>query len=784
MPASKTKVDKKSSNQKVVENAKNSVELNEDKKSSAESKNWLKWFFKKKSVKNKENKDVVKTSKEKKKRGWMFKLFKALLILVLILIILVGAGAVAGYYYLKPYYDKVQSTLPQVQQQVDNLKIAAKNQNLTDMKTGLDSLRTSLLTFDSILDDFYWLNRLPRVDIYWQDGKHLLAGGGYLVDAAQAGVDALVPYADLIGFSVEAGDQMQTKISAGVQQWNEEDAKSSLPALLLLKTPINSDIKAKLESFNLKITGENGKFVNIDLSRDSLDSLKSLDEVLYIYLDSESKQVLNKFGNLGVGGAQTAEDRIQFVVDTLDKLGPQLDTISDQIANAEKEFSQVDPERYPSEIKGLKVRSMLLQVIDMTAQAKVLITDARPVLEVAPYILGNDEPRKYLVLLQNDAELRPTGGFLTAYSLLTVNKGKVTPGFSRDIYDLDAKYHSSIPAPDPLVKYISDPYAKEKAAGKIPKLRIRDSNLSPDFKNSMDLFYEEYLKTGSTPVDGIIAVNTKFLLGLLNVLGPIGVGGIGNFSSEVVPECNCPQVIYKLESAISYETPYLRANRKAIIGPLMHSVLENAMGTPKEKMSDLVQAGLDAIQQKHLMVYFTDEKVQSAIESFNMGGRVVDADNDYLMVVDTNFGGAKSNLYIQEDAELKIQADSENAVHELTLTFKNPQANDEWLNGEYFDWIRIYVPKGSKLIEDVGSETPMQTSEDLGKTVFSGFFSLRPEGLSKLTVKYETPVNQYSPYKLLIQKQGGTNNWYYNVNVNDQVQEIELNGDKYLTFSL
>ena len=86
------------------------------------------------------------------------------------------------------------------------------------------------------------------------------------------------------------------------------------------------------------------------------------------------------------------------------------------------------------------------------------------------------------------------------------------------------------------------------------------------------------------------------------------------------------------------------------------------------------------------------------------------------------------------------------------------------------------------MLESNGSEVEIKVSEDLGKTVLEGFLVTRPLGLSKLTLKYEVPLKQTAPYSLLIQKQGGTKNFFYTVSANGQAKEFELNEDKDLTW--
>ncbi len=497
---------------------------------------------------------------------------------------------------------------------------------------------------------------------------------------------------------------------------------------------------------------------------------------------------------LGLGGDKTATtsgkttlDRVTFLVTTLDKIRPQLDEISQELEIARKEMDQINPQRYPEEFRGIKVRENLVLAIAFLDEVASFVNDAKPLLEVAPDLLGVNSPKYYFVLFQNDAELRPTGGFMTAYGILKVDKGKVSPVLSEDIYSLDAAFRKRLPAPDPIKKFHKN----------VPYFYLRDMNLSPDFAESMKLFMGHYENdvAGARKVDGVIAVDTKLLVGLLKVLGPLGVPDWGNFSAEIDKRCDCPQVVYRLEEIADKPVSTLKTSRKAVIGPLMHSILANAFNSPKSKMADLFKVGLTAIQEKHLLLYLFEEKSQKAVEAFNLAGRVRDYDGDYQLLVDTNFAGAKSNLFINQKIEEKIEISSSGEITKtLNITYNNPFPPSDCgllsgglcLNGLYRDWIRLYVPKGSELIEMTGSEIKANTYEELGKTVFEGFFGdkypLRPQSVTRVSFKYKLPfkAEKGKPYRLLIQKQAGVEKYDMTVDFNGKKQEFELRGDKEL----
>ncbi len=152
-------------------------------------------------------------------------------------------------------------------------------------------------------------------------------------------------------------------------------------------------------------------------------------------------------------------------------------------------------------------------------------------------------------------------------------------------------------------------------------------------------------------------------------------------------------------------------------------------------------------------------------------------------------------MYVQQEVEKKTEISDDGKVkNTLTIKYKNPQpwsdcnleAGELCLNGELRDWIRIYVPKGSTLISSEGSELDVIEGEDLGKTVFEGFFTLRPESARKLEFVYEIPqkIQKGQGYKLLIQKQGGILGPKYSVSVNEQREEFELKTDEELEFKI
>jgi hypothetical protein len=484
---------------------------------------------------------------------------------------------------------------------------------------------------------------------------------------------------------------------------------------------------------------------------------------------------------------ETTEERIDFIVKTLPDLAPRMQEVSEKIALARAEIEKINPNRYPAKLAGYQVREKVKSGVILAQTVDDFVRNGVPLLKEAPYLLGIDEKRTYLVLFQNDKELRPTGGFMTAYSIMNVENATFEPGISSDIYSIDAQYTPTIEAPDPIVDYLKGPYIADQ------DIRLRDMNWSPDFKESMKLFTKEAEDVGIDEIDGVIAVDTKLLENILDVIGPIGVPGFGNFSTEIVPECDCPQVIYELESFADVEGPIVwdpvsgeivyrppnSDNRKKIIGPLMNSIMANALAQPKEKVPDLFEAGFKSLIEKHVLLYLFEDSAQAAVESFGIAGRIKDYEGDYLHINDANLGGRKSNLYVTQEVDQDISVAKDGTIEKtVTITYNNPTAHDGWLNSVLPNWVRIYVPKGSELIDFSGVEDRKDPYEEFGKTVFAGYFELRPQGIAKVTVTYKLPFKADGDYSIFMQKQPGKDKPLYIIRYGKKQEEFYLRQDE------
>jgi len=464
---------------------------------------------------------------------------------------------------------------------------------------------------------------------------------------------------------------------------------------------------------------------------------------------------------------KSAEGRLQTAVLTLDKVLVNIDVISTDIGEIEKRLQTIDEKRYPESIGGMTIRKNIVTIKEQFTGVSHLFVDAKPLLKRFPEILGSKKEQTYLVLFQNDKERRATGGFLTAYAVFTIKDGKMSIAKSEDMYTLDASIANHPSVPREIREYFPT----------VGIFNIRDTNLSPDFVTSLELFNSLYKKSGSrVKYDGVIAMDTKILVDMLTIFGDAEVDGM-TFSAKIDSRCDCAQVIYQLLSTIGEEVGYQKTNRKGILGDLMLELFNRALRfSPSRYWGTLAQTMLKNLDQKHILLNFVDPEIQTSIEKLNYAGRIRETATDYLHINNVNFGGQKSNLFVNETMTSKTEKKGSDVQREVTVEYRNPypasncNRNQErilCLNATLPNWVRVYVPKGSKLVSFDGSTTKVQTYDELGKTVFEGFLRVNPMGMAKIKVIYTLPSGVNSD-ELLIQKQPGADGEKYTVTINGQ----------------
>ncbi len=391
---------------------------------------------------------------------------------------------------------------------------------------------------------------------------------------------------------------------------------------------------------------------------------------------------------------------------------------------------------------------------------------------VSHFTQTDGQTHTILVLLQNNYELRPGGGFLGQYGILKVQDGKITSFTFEDANLLDQRIVAKVTPPWPLTRY-----------SQIKKWKFRDSNWSPDFPtNASKAEYFYRLSGGRAQFDGVVAVNADVLNHIIGVVGPITIPGFGTYTAE--------NAAIDLEEDV--ERAYLgddvpaelKQNRKNVMKTISAEIVKR-IGSIGD-IQKLANLGLEELRDKNIQLSFKDTALQTKVAAVHWDGTVSkDWDKDYLMIVDANLGALKTDYYIKRSLEYTVDFTGEKPKATVLYTYDHTATHGDWRTSDYHTYTRVLAPSGSKYIEGSRVKTggvSSQESTEWGKMVFGYKVDALIGTALPTSISYELPSTiTKDNYELLIQKQSGTGTIPVKVTLKtpekDYVENFELKKD-------
>ncbi len=458
-------------------------------------------------------------------------------------------------------------------------------------------------------------------------------------------------------------------------------------------------------------------------------------------------------------GALSASDRT-LILNTITQSVPELQGAKAELKLALMLMQSNQPFWYPDLEQA---RQKFMRSIGAFSQ---MLDDGVPLLETLPPLLGFPEQKTYLFVLENNAEMRPTGGFIGTYGIVTLDKGHLQSFFTDDVYNLDRFTPAARRplAPAHLAKYLEQ-----------PRWYLRDANWDPDFPTSAKTilqFYQDELREAqknprlqstSSQIDGVIAITPEAIRPLLTLTGPITVQD-QTFTSENLTDA----LEYEVE--INFRQRGIpRPQRKDIISELGHELISKILAMPVSKWPDVVHSVRTALDEKHLLIYTGNPPLDASLAAQGWNGALEYPVQDYLSIFDANLFSLKTDPYVSRSIFYTVSQDAVGFMGDVEIVYAYPAGGPAWKTKGYRTWTRVYVPKGSVLIStsgamvDEGVTRPgeVETRLEHDKTVFGAFLAVEVGEVKRLRFTYRLPAQVQAAiaggqYELLIQKQPGT----------------------------
>ncbi len=416
-------------------------------------------------------------------------------------------------------------------------------------------------------------------------------------------------------------------------------------------------------------------------------------------------------------------------------------------------------------------------------------------------LTGNEEEKNYLILFQNDRELRPTGGFLGSYAWVTFYKGQMTHFEVQDIYVPDGQLGGHVNPPLPIQEAFQQGFWK-----------LRDANWHPDAIKSAENIEWFFEQSGSKKIDGTIYISYHSIEKIFEQIGDIYLPDYG--------ETIKPEELYTfLQTEVEKDFFPGSTKKQNILSSISAQFFQNIQQLSIEKKLSLIKVLDQQLNEKFILFTVKNDVIHQYLNDQHWSGQFTNIPcqsenclNDFFSIIDANLGVNKANCCVERVVNITKnlnQTDQKmNTVVQLEYTLTEPKEELKKFAGAYKAFVRVYLPTGttSKKIMLNGQtyddfiqkgieaswfypKTNIHPTQDDFDQLSEYGFWIYVQSNEKLIVdiEFETPLPSAETYQLFIRKQPATldayNNWTVKINGKTHFENI-LQQDKIVTPSL
>lgn len=301
-----------------------------------------------------------------------------------------------------------------------------------------------------------------------------------------------------------------------------------------------------------------------------------------------------------------------------------------------------------------------------------------PLLSAAVSVLGYDSPKTYLILFQNNNELRPTGGFIGSVGQITLKNGSLSNVTLQDVYDLDGQLKGHVEPSYVVRRFLQ------------PNQFLRDSNFAPDFEETASLSAFLYNLESGKRVDGVMSVDTNVLREVVNIVGPVIIPGyLKNITGQ--------NVVDIMQDTIQNNNFPGSTQKKQLLQILLSKITLN-LESDKGKQASVLKALVNLILQKHVLFSFPDNSIQKVFTAEGFAGSMKDlriSKNilpDFLSINEANIGVNKANEFVTRKVTYSAFLKPSVLASDALIEYSNTGQDD------YKTYIRLILPKDAKLL--------------------------------------------------------------------------------------
>lgn len=400
---------------------------------------------------------------------------------------------------------------------------------------------------------------------------------------------------------------------------------------------------------------------------------------------------------------------------------------------------------------GVYSAKQILQLVDFD-KLKTYSKEGGVLASNLSSMLGSGEDKNYLILFQNNMELRPTGGFIGSYGVANFGGGKMNGLNINDIYSADGQLKGHIEPPLPIKNYLDE-----------ANWWFRDSNWNPDFPTSAERAEWFLNKEMDQQVDGVVAIDLQPIKDVLTYTGPIF---LPDYNATITSDN-----LYEKTQEEAQANSFPGSRQKASFLTALSRTLISDVAKMNSKDRILVlRAFYESLVARHFQIYLHYAPSAEAINKLGWDGKIQtylcgqSCYSDFFGDVEANVGVNKSNYFVKRKLDFIVKKDSQKLTRNLTIGLENSANPALGLSGIYKSYIRIMIPADAKVVgvksikgQSIKNLVPEITQEK-GRQEIGVLVEVNPQSTDNILFEWQNTIPEDIPidsYGLYIRKQAG-----------------------------
>lgn len=303
------------------------------------------------------------------------------------------------------------------------------------------------------------------------------------------------------------------------------------------------------------------------------------------------------------------------------------------------------------------------RLLDRVGDARTSAELAADVLEVAPRLLGADGARRYLLLVQQPAEARGSGGLPGNWGEIVADDGELD---LLVLGRLDELIERQPPIQDRRVEVT--PAFEALYGGGDLDVRWQNATLAPDFPTAAALTRQLWAQSGGAPIDGVLTVDPTTLAAVLDVVGPVELADGRRLTTE-----NAERFLWHEQYVEFPDEPGEAEARVDLLGGVAELAWDELTSGELPGPRALAASFGPAVEGRHLQFVTFHDAENVVLTRLGLTGTIPEPVADGVGVTTVNAGLNKIDFFLERHARYVATWDP--ATGEVrgtyTVTFRN-----------------------------------------------------------------------------------------------------------------